>query len=167
MAGKKVQLQQQHSSFDEFAEAMYKIKPHLKTIFSHIGTVTANASQNGQIPISESYMPQNNNKEIVAAGARRSRCSTVVKKPCTPRRRTTAMSSNEQEIQAVTNTGKIVYGVVKEDGKLEIKGHMGEVKEDLLGLDLDVVNAGRKVRTRRSRKKGMANDKFIEDNAMA
>ncbi|AYP74119.1 virion protein [Fowlpox virus] len=171
MAGKRGPQQQQHSSFDEFVDAMQKIKPQLKTILSHIGTITANVPQNNQL--AESYIPQNNNlqnncKEVVAAGARKPRCSTVVKKPCTPRRRTTAMSSNEQEIQAVTNSGKIVYGVVKEDGKLEVKGHVGEVKEDLLGLDLDVVNAGRRVRTRRSRKKcTMSGDKFIEDNGMA
>ncbi|QRI42967.1 virion protein [Cheloniid poxvirus 1] len=168
MAGKRGP-QQQHSSFDEFVDAMQKIKPQLKTILSHIGTITANVPQNNQLP--ESYIPQNSNlqnKEVVAAGARKPRCSTVVKKPCTPRRRTTAMSSNEQQIQAVTNSGKIVYGVVK-DGKLEVKGHVGEVKEDLLGLDLDVVNAGRKARTRRSRKKCTMsdNDRFMEDNGMA
>ncbi|UOX38820.1 A12 protein [Finch poxvirus] len=169
MAGKRVTQQQQHSSFDEFVEAMHKIKPQLKTILSHIGTITANPPPNGQLP--ETYTSQNanlQNKEVISAGARKSRCSTVVKKPCNPRRRTTAMSSNEQEIQAVTNSGKIVYGVVKEDGRLEVKGHVGEIKEDLLGLDLDVVNAGRKTKTRRSRKKCtmMDNDKYMENNGM-
>ncbi|UWX11417.1 CRPV-308 [Crowpox virus] len=168
MAGKRVTQEQQHSSFDEFVDAMHKIKPQLKTILSHIGTITSNPPPNGQLP--ENYTSQNSNlhnKEVVSAGARKSRCSTVVKKPCNPRRRTTTMSSNEQEIQAVTNSGKIVYGVVK-DGRLEVKGHVGEIKEDLLGLDLDVVNAGRKVRTRRSRKKCtmMDNDKFMENGML-
>ncbi|ALA62504.1 virion protein [Turkeypox virus] len=160
MAGKR-ELQQQ-SSFSEYLDALHKIDPQLKTLLSHISSITGNTSQTNQL--ADTLTTKNSNLHNVTstsdtcAGAPRvrSRCTTAIRKPCTPRRRN-GMASNEQQIQAVTNTGKIVYGVVNEDGKLEVKGHVGEIKEDLLGLELDVVNAGRKTRTRKtsSRKKCM------------
>ncbi|AID46683.1 virion protein [Pigeonpox virus] len=175
MTGKRGS-QQQHSSFNEYVEAMHKLNPQLKTLLNHINAITANVPPNnfseGSTP---SVTPTSNNntpsKDIVTAGVPRksSRCTgtTSTRKTCS-RRRGGAMASNEQEVQAVTNSGKIVYGVITGDGQLEVKGHVGEVNEDLLGVDLDIVNAGRKTRTKRtSRKKCMMNNDNSMDGGMA
>ncbi|AAF44520.1 virion protein [Fowlpox virus] len=164
---------QQHSSFNEYVEAMHKLNPQLKSLLNHINAITANTPPNfseGSLP---STPPASNNsptpKDVTAGAPRKSsRCTgtTSTRKPCS-RRRGGAMASNEQEVQAVTNSGKIVYGVITGDGQLEVKGHVGEVNEDLLGIDLDIVNGGRKTRTKRtSRKKRMSNDNSI-DGGMA
>ncbi|QRY18984.1 ORF-114 [Teiidae poxvirus 1] len=136
MAGKR-NTQHDSSSLNEYLDAINKLNPQLKTLLAHLGNITGNPAN----------QYTEDCKKDAAAGAKKTRC--VTRKVCTPRRRT-GMASCEQEVQAVTNSGKIVYGVVRENGQLDVKGHVGEVNEDLLGLDLDVVNGGK---PRRPRKK--------------
>ncbi|AVD69291.1 ORF172 [Saltwater crocodilepox virus] len=53
-------------------------------------------------------------------------------------------------MQAVNNEGKILVGTTDSDGKFHAKGEIGQVCEDLLGVE-DVNTAGRRV-TRRKRR---------------
>ncbi|QLI57726.1 virion core protein [Orf virus] len=84
-----------------------------------------------------------------SSGTRSSGSSTRSRRSGAPSRRNNdgvyggmnACDDNETTIQAVSNCGKIVYGVVK-NGKLDVQGTVGEVCEDLLGIDS--VNGGRK-----------------------
>ncbi|ATI21048.1 virion core and cleavage processing protein [Western grey kangaroopox virus] len=122
MAGKRVG----RSSYDEYIDALNKINPQLRTLLSHISTVT---------------------EDDASAGYRKGRCATTgSSRRCTPvRKRNMCSNAEQQEVQAVTNSGKIVYGVMRDDGVMEVRGSVGEINDDLLGVA--TVNAGRRTRT--------------------
>uniref|UniRef100_A0AAU7E2F4 25 kDa core protein OPG138 n=1 Tax=Rousettus bat poxvirus TaxID=3141933 RepID=A0AAU7E2F4_9POXV len=116
------------SSYEDYVQTLHKIAPQLRTLLAHVSS------------------------EETAAGRRPGYSGTRTRSPRprgtpSPRRRT--IYAHEECVQAVSNSGKIVYGVVR-DGKLEVRGTVGEVNTDLLGVD--AVNAGRASRrgTRRT-----------------
>ncbi|AGU99784.1 m101L [Myxoma virus] len=134
MAEKKLS----RSSYDDYIETINKLTPQLRTILSHISG--EQAAQRTNFANNETPEPAS-----VTAGAIKSKKtskSTGTKSGAPVRKRTTlGLTEHPQIMQAVTNGGKIVYGTVK-DGKLEVQGTVGEINQDLLGVES--VNAGRK-----------------------
>ncbi|QDJ95044.1 virion core and cleavage processing protein [Hypsugopox virus] len=148
------------SSYDDYYETIKKITPQLKTILAHIN------GEQSQRPILEA------DTSTVTGGACNSKqkCSPCAPKPCSTRRSTNKKminsgssnirrktmydnSSNAPQImQAVTNAGKIVYGTMK-DGKLEVQGTVGEIDQDLLGVNF--VNGGKKIPSKKGKSPSM------------
>ncbi|ANS71190.1 virion core and cleavage processing protein [Pteropox virus] len=144
------------SSYDDYMTTLKKLAPQLKTLLSHISS-----EQTGMQPpllaAPDTSAVDTTIESVCAAGSPFE--ATARKKTSrtksTPSKRSVKMGAprsrrpmeDDNMMQAVTNCGKIVFGTVR-DGKLEVKGTVGEVNADLLGVDL--VNAGRKPRTTKS-----------------
>ncbi|DBA42389.1 TPA_asm: MC115L [Molluscum contagiosum virus] len=133
MAEKKLS----RSSYDDYIETINKITPQLKTLLAHISSEQAQAAPVGGARARSS--PRSGTRCYTSTGRPRS-CATGA-------RRRAYTAAQPEQVQAVTNCGKIVYGTMR-DGKMEVQGTVGEVSHDLLGLES--VNAGRRTRTRSS-----------------
>ncbi len=162
MADKK---QLSRSSYDDYIETINKLTPQLRTLLAHIsGEQQSHAGRTNLLETKNNVQPSEQKiEDCLVAGARdsspRRKRSSTSNKPRSrssktsgaPARRMTgglgAIESQGQVIQAVTNGGKIVYGTMK-DGKLDVKGMVGEVNHDLLGIES--VNAGKRNRSRPS-----------------
>ncbi|AUI80673.1 virion core protein [White-tailed deer poxvirus] len=152
------------SSYDDYIETINKLTPQLRTILSHISGEQANHRSHSSI--------ENNIEDVqVKAGAtctmkqrnKKMSSSSKTKQPSSsnsarmsssrssgaPVRKRNIFGNSEQTqiMQAVTNGGKIVYGTIKE-GKLEVQGMVGEINQDLLGIES--VNAGKKTNKSRA-----------------
>ncbi|ABQ43578.1 core protein [Tanapox virus] len=147
MADKKLA----RSSYDDYIETINKLTPQLRTILAHISGEQQGARTN--------LVNKESSSDEISAGTTYSKLKTKkstkgqisTKSSGAPLRKKTVFGYGEPQImQAVTNGGKIVYGTVKE-GKLEVQGMVGEVNQDLLGIES--VNAGKKVTKRQSTKK--------------
>ncbi|QHR82643.1 core structural protein [Brazilian porcupinepox virus 1] len=135
MADKKLT----RSSYDDYIETLNKLTPQLRSILAHISGEQQNSSRtnlNNEPECSAGAMTKNKKRATKA-------CSTATKTCGSPVRKKNVFNNNEdlKVMQAVTNCGKIVYGTVKE-GKLDVQGTVGEINQDLLGIES--VNAGRK-----------------------
>ena len=136
------------SSYDDYIETINKLTPQLKTILAHISGEQTTTN----------LIPDNTSDDVKAGSmcstnksCSKKKCSDVSKSVRThttkssgaPRKKHvfSSVDNNPQIMQAVTNCGKIVYGTVK-DGKLEVHGTVGEINQDLLGIES--VNGGRK-----------------------
>ncbi|AMB18433.1 M101L [Myxoma virus] len=134
MAEKKLS----RSSYDDYIETINKLTPQLRTILSHISGEQATHRTN----LANSETPETVPVTAGAIKSKKTSKSTGTKSGAPVRKRTTlGLTEHPQIMQAVTNGGKIVYGTVK-DGKLEVQGTVGEINQDLLGVES--VNAGRK-----------------------
>ncbi|AAF17984.1 gp101L [Rabbit fibroma virus] len=155
MAEKKLS----RSSYDDYIETINKLTPQLRTILSHIsGEQTTQRTNFANNDASESVP--------VTAGAIKSKKTSKTTKSGVPVRKKTTLGLTEhpQIMQAVTNGGKIVYGTVK-DGKLEVQGTVGEINQDLLGVES--VNAGKKsTKSKPRRMKGGMHKVEIDTDGM-
>ncbi|WZD65565.1 virion protein [Bovine papular stomatitis virus] len=152
--------QRTQSSYDDYIQTLNKIAPQLRSLLTHLnsehvvrggatgdeacagGSLEAVSSRRGSSSRAKSRTSRSSTK--TTSSSSRSRRSGA------PARRGDGGSSisssgmracDAETVQAVSNCGRIVYGVMK-DGKLEVHGTMGDVCEDLLGVES--VNAGRK-----------------------
>ncbi|ADT91131.1 core structural protein [Cotia virus SPAn232] len=141
MADKKLA----RSSYDDYFETLNKLTPQLRTILAHISGEESNNN-------SRSNLVKPTENECVGGACPKPKCKKQTKSCGNPGRRKNVLNNNAEDLkimQAVTNSGKIVYGTVKE-GKLDVKGTVGEINQDLLGIES--VNGGRKKRSSRSKK---------------
>ncbi|APG58322.1 25 kDa core protein A12L [BeAn 58058 virus] len=157
MADKKLA----RSSYDDYFETLNKLTPQLRTILAHISGEEANNN-------SRSNLVKPTENECAAGACPKPKCKKTTMKTCgNPGRRKNVLNNNPEDLkimQAVTNSGKIVYGTVKE-GKLDVKGTVGEINQDLLGIES--VNGGRKKRSTPKSKKNSNSTIFkVDDDGM-
>ncbi|AWU47146.1 Virion core and cleavage processing protein [Sea otter poxvirus] len=138
------------SSYEDYIVTLKKLAPQLTSLLAHIGGDQSGIQSVQQLSVTDSTDTVNNADTIVggsntydASISKRNASRTKGRntKMGAPRRQRRAIDSDNTMMQAVTNGGKIVFGTVK-DGKLEVKGTVGELDHDLLGID--TVNAGRR-----------------------
>ncbi|QHG62662.1 virion core protein [Cetacean poxvirus 1] len=145
MTDKKSSQCNYRSSYDDYINTLNKLAPSLRSLLSHIS---------GEQAHSPNLLP-NCDTDTTTGGAvkRKKTCSSKTKNN-NPSTKTSKVGSkkktsvynndicknNNKFVQAVTNNGKIVYGTVS-NGKLDVHGSVGEVHEDLLGID--TINAGK------------------------
>nr|ASF87542.1 virion core protein [Sheeppox virus] len=151
------------SSYDDYIETINKLTPQLRTILAHISG--EQASQKSNLTPEDNTTNNIDENEVKAGNVKTKTCITKPNKKSKSciNKQTTSRSGNvsssksvnngavfkkrntfnetDQVMQAVTNGGKIVYGTMKE-GKLEVQGMVGEINQDLLGIES--VNAGRR-----------------------
>ncbi|WZD65953.1 virion core protein [Bovine papular stomatitis virus] len=164
--------QRAQSSYDDYIQTLNKIAPQLRNLLSHLnsdhavrgGATGAEACAGGSLEAVSSRR----GSSTARTKSRTTRSSTKTASSSSKSRRNGApgrrgdggggsiafsgmRACDAETVQAVSNCGRIVYGVMK-DGKLEVHGTMGDVCEDLLGVDC--VNAGRKNASRRTKSSG-------------
>ncbi|ASC55554.1 virion core protein-like protein [Seal parapoxvirus] len=149
-----VAAQRSQSSYDDYICTLNKIAPQLRSLLTHLNNeqvVRGGSSGDGEAcaggasaleAASSRRSASSKGRGYSSATKSSSLTSSRSRRSGAPPRREGGMRSCDIEtVQAVSNCGKIVYGVVK-NGKMEVQGTMGEVSEDLLGLEC--VNGGRK-----------------------
>lgn len=154
--------QRTQSSYDDYIQTLNKIAPQLRSLLTHLnsdhvvrggatgeeacagGSLEAASSRRGSS--SSSSRTKRTSRSSTKTSSSRSRRSGAPSKRGDGGISSSGMHACDAEtVQAVSNCGRIVYGVMK-DGKLEVHGTMGDVCEDLLGVES--VNAGRKKTSR-------------------
>lgn len=154
----------EQSSYNDYIATLEKIAPQLRSLLGQLNNeqaVRAGAPKGecagGGIAFDASSRRGTGSTKTRKSAASRARPSSGARASSSaaktrrsgapPRRAESGLRAAEETVQAVSNCGKIVYGVVR-DGKLEVQGTVGEVAEDLLGVDC--VNAGRKASSKRT-----------------
>ncbi|AAR07459.1 103L [Yaba monkey tumor virus] len=145
MADKKLA----RSSYDDYIETINKLTPQLRTILAHISGEQGTKTNLVKEPSNEEISAGTTCRIKKSYGSPKSKCQ--MKSNCAPKKKNNVFGYEEspQIMQAVTNGGKIVYGTVRE-GKLDVQGMVGEINQDLLGIES--VNAGKKVTKKQAKR---------------